>query len=79
MKLKESVRQQVSARRDIKTKIALITEAHPTTVDLWVAHNKHRSPLIGYNVLQCIAYELGMRVQELVEDDAPINNIQFSR
>ena len=75
MRLKQEIIDLLKSNRELRTKISLLTETHPNTVDYWVQKNSHRSPLIGYNILRFLGNELNLPMTGLVDDDEPIVNV----
>lgn len=72
MKLKPEIINILKESRQLRTKISLLTETHPNTVEYWVQKNNHRSPLIGYNILRFLGNELNKPMTDLVDDDEPV-------
>ena len=72
MRLKTEIITRLQESHAIRSKIGLLTEKHPMTIQQWVNKNANHGPLTGWAVLLLIAEELNQPVCELITDEEPV-------
>lgn len=79
MRLKTEIIKHLQDSHAIRSKIGLLTEKHPITIQQWVNKNANHGPLTGWSVLELIASEVGQKPQDIITDDEPTPPISIIR
>lgn len=72
MRLSTEVIGKLRSDYTLRSKIGLLAEKHPATIQKWVDANSYNGPLTTWAVLAFLAQEMNMKINEMVVDDSPV-------